>query len=111
MAEISVTSAAASCAPPPDPVSRRFAAPSPFAASTIASWAGGCSCAGGVGQRRAGAGQPGAGHHRLGLRLAARESGAERHIGGALLMAGVNGPDGFGGLEQGIEEWIVVHAG
>src|SRR5229473_3266626 len=62
-------------------------------------------------QRRAGVEQSGAGHDRVGLRLAGGERGAERHIGGALFMAGVDGPDGFGGLEQRIEQGIVVHAG
>src|SRR6266699_2220268 len=62
-------------------------------------------------QRRARVEQPGAGHHSVGLGLAGGERGTERHIGGALLMAGVDGPDGFGGLEQRIEQGIVVHAG
>ena len=41
-------------------------------------------------QRGAGIEQPRPGHHRIGLRLAGRERGAERHIGGALFVAGVD---------------------
>ena len=62
-------------------------------------------------ERRRGVEQARSGHHRIGLGAAGGERGAERHIGGALLMAGVHGADAVGGLEQGIEQGIVVDAG
>ena len=49
-------------------------------------------------------------HHRIGLRLAGRERGAERHVGGALLVARVDGADAVARLEQGVEQVIVLHA-
>ena len=42
-------------------------------------------------------------HHRVGLRLAGRERGAERHVGGALFVAGMHGADAIGRLVQRIE--------
>ena len=49
-------------------------------------------------------------HHRVGLRLAGRERGAERHVGGALLVARVHGADRRSALEQRVEQVIVLHA-
>ena len=62
-------------------------------------------------QRRTGIEQAGPGYHRIGLRLAGRQRRAQRHIGRALFMAGVHGAEPLGGLEQGVEQVIVVHAG
>ena len=50
-------------------------------------------------------------HDRDGLGLAGRKRRAKRHIGRALLVAGVNGPDAILRLEQRIEQMIVLHAG
>ncbi len=54
--------------------------------------------------------EAGARHHTIGLRLAGRERRPERHQTRALLVPGVHGADAVRGLEQGIEERIVVHA-
>ena len=51
------------------------------------------------------------GHHRIGLGAAGGEGGSQRHIGGALLVAAVDGADAVGGFEQGIEQRIIVDAG
>ena len=61
-------------------------------------------------QRRAGIEQAGAGHHRIGLRLAGRERRAERHIGRALLVAGVDDAQSVAGALEGVEQMIVVDA-
>ena len=61
-------------------------------------------------QRRAGIEQARPRHDRVGLRLAGRERGAERHVGGALLVPGVDRADAVGGLEQRVEQGVVVHA-
>ena len=61
-------------------------------------------------QRRRGIEQARPGHHGIGLRLAGRERGAERHVGGALLVAGVHGAHAVGGLEQRVEQDVVVDA-
>ena len=53
---------------------------------------------------------PGPGTTAIGLRLAGRERRAERHIGGALLVAGVDGAQPVGELEQRLEQEIVLHA-
>ena len=53
--------------------------------------------------------QSGAGHDGIGLRLAGRESRTERHIGGTLLMAGVDRAEPVGESEQCLEELIVLH--
>ena len=50
-------------------------------------------------------------HHRIGLRLAGRERRAERHVGRALLVPGMDGADAVLGLEQGVEQVVVVDAG
>ena len=50
-------------------------------------------------------------HHGASLRLAGRERRTERHVGRALLMTCVNGPDAILRLEQCIEQMIVLHAG
>ena len=50
-------------------------------------------------------------HHRIGLRLAGRERGAERHVGRTLFVPGVHGADAVLGLEQGVEQVVVVDAG
>ncbi len=62
-------------------------------------------------QRRAGVEQAGAGHHGIGLRLAGRERRAERHVGRALLVAGVDDRKPVGGALEGVEQVVVVHAG
>ena len=50
-------------------------------------------------------------HHGIGLRLAGRERGAERHIGRALFVPGVHGADPVAdGLEQRVEQVVVLHA-
>ena len=48
-------------------------------------------------ERGGGVEQAGAGNHAIGLRLSRRQRGAERHIGGALLVTGVDGADPVGG--------------
>ena len=50
-------------------------------------------------------------HHGIGLRLAGRERGAERHVARALLVPRMDGADAVLGLEQGVEQVVVVHAG
>ena len=62
-------------------------------------------------QRGAGIEQARPRHHREGLRLAGRQRRAERHIGGALFVAGVHGAQPVGELEQRLEQKIVLHAG
>jgi hypothetical protein len=62
-------------------------------------------------QRRAGIEQARSRHHREGLRLAGRQRRAERHIARALLVAGVDGVQTVGKLEQRLEQKIVLHAG
>ena len=52
-----------------------------------------------------------AGHHRVGLRLAGGERGAERHVGGALFVPRMHGADHVGRLEQRVEQMVVLHAG
>ncbi len=55
-------------------------------------------------QRRAGVQQAGAGHHRIGLRFAGRQRRSQRHIGRALLMPGVDDPQGVAGALESIEQ-------
>jgi hypothetical protein len=52
-----------------------------------------------------------AGHHRERLRPAGGESGAERHVGGGLLVAGVDDADAPVGAVQRVEQVVVMHAG
>ncbi|MCZ7656468.1 MAG: hypothetical protein M5U07_00765 [Xanthobacteraceae bacterium] len=54
--------------------------------------------------------QPRARHHRIGLRPAGREGCAERHVGGALLVACVHRGEPVGRLEQRVEQRVVLHA-
>ncbi len=54
--------------------------------------------------------QPRPGHHRIGLGLAGRERRAERHEGGPLFVARMDGADAVLGLEQGVEQVVVVDA-
>ncbi len=61
-------------------------------------------------QRRAGIEQARAGNHDVSLRLAGRQRGAQRHIGGALLMAGVDDAQSLAGAVEGVEQMVVVHA-
>ncbi len=61
-------------------------------------------------QRRRGIEQARSRHDRIGLRLAGRERRAERHIGGALFVAGVDGAQPVGELEQRVEQKVVLHA-
>ena len=61
-------------------------------------------------QRRAGIEQARPGHDRVSLRLAGGERGAERHIGRALLVTGMDRPQPVGKLEQRLEQQIVLHA-
>jgi hypothetical protein len=49
-------------------------------------------------------------HHAIGLWFSSRERGAKRHQARALLMPGMDCVDAIGGLEQCVEERIVVHA-
>jgi hypothetical protein len=60
-------------------------------------------------QRRRGVEQTRARHHTVGLRLAGRERGAERHVRRTLLMARVDGANAVARLEQRIKQGIVVH--
>ena len=62
-------------------------------------------------ERRRGVEQAGAGNHAIGLRLSGRQRGAERHIGGALLVAGVDGADPVGRPRERVEEVVVMDAG
>ena len=62
-------------------------------------------------QRARGVQQTGAGHDREGLRPAGGQRGPERHVGGGLLVAGMNDADAVAGLERGIEQVVVVDAG
>ena len=66
----------------------------------------------GIGGEEGGRGieEAGSGNDGIGLRLSGRERRAERHIGGALLMAGVDGAQPVGELEQRLEQQIVLHA-
>ena len=61
-------------------------------------------------QRRPGIEQPRARHHGEGLRLAGRHRRAQRHIGRALLVAGVDGAQPVLRPEQSLEQEIVLHA-
>ena len=61
-------------------------------------------------QRGAGIEQAGTRDDDIGLRLAGRQSRAQRHIGRALLMAGVDDAQGVAGALEGVEQVIVVHA-
>ncbi len=61
-------------------------------------------------QRRAGIEQARTRHHDISLRLAGRQSRAQRHIGGALLVAGVDDAQGVAGALEGVEQMVVVHA-
>jgi len=61
-------------------------------------------------QRSRGIEQSRPGHHRVDLRFTGGERRAERQIGRALLMAGVDGADAVAGLEQRVEQRVVVHA-
>ena len=62
-------------------------------------------------QRRAGIEQARPGHHRIGLRLAGRERRAQRHIGRALFVAGVDDAHAGRRRVEGVEQMVVVHAG
>ncbi len=55
--------------------------------------------------------RPGPGTTAKAWRLAGRERRTERHVGRALLVTRVNGPDAILRLEQCIEQMIVLHAG
>ena len=48
-------------------------------------------------------------HHRVGGGLAGRQRRAQRHIGRALLVPGVDGPHPVASLEQGGEQLVVLH--
>ncbi len=50
------------------------------------------------------------GHDGRSLRLAGRERRAERHIGRALFVARVDRANAIGGLEQRVEQMVVLHA-
>ena len=62
-------------------------------------------------ERRPGIEQTRSRHHGESLRLAGRQRRAERHIGGALLVPGVDGVQPVRILEQRFEQKIVLHAG
>ena len=62
-------------------------------------------------QSRAGIEQARSGNDGVSLRLAGRQCCAERHVSGALLVAGVDHAQAFGGALEGIEQMIVVDAG
>jgi hypothetical protein len=62
-------------------------------------------------QSRAGVEQPRSRNDRIGLRLVGRQRRAERHIGCTLFVAGMNHPDRVRGLEQRVEQVVIVHAG
>ena len=64
----------------------------------------------GVEQRGAGIEQAGSRHHRVSLRLAGRQSRAERHIGRALLVPGVDHAQSVAGAVEGVEQVVVMHA-
>ena len=61
-------------------------------------------------QRRPGIEEPGSRHHGEGRRLAGGKRRAERHIGGALLVAGVHRAQPVLRPEQRLEQEIVLHA-
>jgi hypothetical protein len=65
----------------------------------------------GGGERRAAVEEARTRHHRIGGGLAGRERGAERHIGGALLVAGMHDRQRVAGVEHGVEQVIALHAG
>jgi hypothetical protein len=54
-------------------------------------------------QGRAGIEQAWARHHRIDLRAAGRQRRAQRHIGGALLVAGVHDAQGIARTLHGVE--------
>ena len=62
-------------------------------------------------QRSRGIQKTGTGDDGIGLRLAGRERCPERHIGGALLVAGMNGAEPVGEFEQSLEQEVVLGAG
>ena len=61
-------------------------------------------------QRRRGIEQARPRHDGVSLRLAGRQRRAERHIGGALFVAGMHRAQPVGELEQRLEQQIVLHA-
>jgi hypothetical protein len=50
-------------------------------------------------------------HHAVDLRPAGRHGRAQRHVGGALLMPGMHDPDAVAGMEEGVHQHVVLHAG
>ena len=62
-------------------------------------------------QRRARVEQAGPRHHRIGLRLAGRQRRAQRHIGRALLVAGMDHTEPVAGPLKGVEQVVVMDAG
>ena len=52
-----------------------------------------------------------AGNDGIDLRLAGRHRGAKRHIGGALLMPGVNDPDLVLHVIERVHQDVILHAG
>ena len=66
-----------------------------------------------IGGRQGGGGvqNTGAGNDREGANPAGRDGVAEGHIGGALLMAGVEDADGVALVIDGVEEMVQLHAG
>ena len=62
-------------------------------------------------KRRAGVQQAGTGHDAEGLRLARREGGTERHVGGGLLVARMDHPQPIRSVIEGVEERILMQAG
>ena len=59
-------------------------------------------------ERRGGIEKTGSRHHGVGLRLAGRERGAERHIGRARLVAGVDGAQPVGKAKKRLEQKVVL---
>ena len=61
-------------------------------------------------QRRRGIEQPGTGHHGIGRGPAGRQRRAQRHVGRALFVAGVDHAHAVGDPKQRLEQEVVLHA-
>ena len=62
-------------------------------------------------QRRTGVQHARSRHDGEGLRLAGRQSRAQRHVRRGLLVSRMNHAQAVGGVIEGVEQWIVVQAG
>ena len=65
----------------------------------------------GGGERGGAVEKAGPRHHRVGGGLSGRQRGAERHIGGALLVPGMHDRERVAGVEHGVEQMIALDAG